>query len=133
MGRFEVIGHAICHQDNTITRLGESAFRTAPFVLQVRGLKCPSLIAIGCALWRDTTELASAFHQQKTITQLGCMDLALICHVAEQQRGRGVSRSCRLNRFQPLLMNQGQRCRQIETVRCGAQDPPGNLAGTTCP
>ena len=61
------------------------------------------------------------------------MDLALICHAAEQQRGRGVPRSCRTNPFKPLLMNQGQRCRQIETARCGAQDPPGNLAGTTCP
>jgi len=110
MGRFEVIGHAICHQDNAITGLGESAFRTPPFVLHVCGLKCPSLIAIGRSLWRDATELARAFHQQKTITQLGCMDLALICHAAEQQRGRGVSRRCWNDRFKPLLMNQGQGC-----------------------
>ena len=50
MGRFEVIGHAICHQDNTITRLGESAFRTAPFVPQVVDLAPKSDCHRLCAL-----------------------------------------------------------------------------------
>jgi hypothetical protein len=111
LGWFEIIGHAICHQDYTITWLGESTLCGAPFVLHVCGLKCPRLIAIGCAVWRDATELASASHKQQTVTQLSCMDIALSGHATEQQRCRGVSRSCRLNGFEPLLMNQWQRCR----------------------
>jgi hypothetical protein len=108
---FEIIGHAICHQDYTITWLGDSALYGAPFVLYVCGLKCPRLIAKGCAVWRDAKELASASHQQQTVTQLSCMDIAFSCHATEQQRCCGVSWSCWLNGLEPLLMNQQHCCR----------------------
>jgi hypothetical protein len=83
LGWLEIIGNAICHQDNTITWLGESAECGAPFVLQVSGLKCPRLIAIGCAVWCNATELASASHKQQAVTQLSCMDIAFSCHATE--------------------------------------------------
>jgi hypothetical protein len=130
LGWFEIIGHAICHQDETITWLAESALFGAPFVLHVCGLKCPRLIAIGCAVWRDATELASASHQQQAVTQLSGMDIAFNCHTSEQQRCRGVSWSCRLNGFEPLLMNQRQRCR-INSAGSSAQDPSGDLTSAT--
>jgi len=63
LDRFEIIGHAVCHQDYSVTWLGESTLCGAPFFLHVCGFKCRRLIAIGCAIWRDATKLASASRQ----------------------------------------------------------------------